>query len=688
MEAGACAASPPPGEAMPAYTWGGLIPVLQQMPRPDSDAAPSCSYSAGTFRFRGDSGPSWRVAAAGAADNVALLQQCKSLSVTAASQGCEHLPADLLAAFTGLRSLSVRCGRGWRGNFEDECGPPTSPSWRAEPCGGRPKEREKWGGDCGLPEGFLAHTRALTRLDLKACQGPVPKIPEGTPLKHLSVAQAAGFVTWDEAILRGLHQLEHITMDSNPDLAEIREGAFKDLTALKTLYIDRHPRLRELPGSLLTDAAAASLETVRIVDTGITTVTPGWLNGCGRLTELSLDGNRIRALPDRTFEGASALTMLRLFFNDITKVDRLAFHGLESMTHLFLSFNPIASLHKDTFEDLTALQDLWMAGLKLPALSPGLFDGPSETVQRLSLEDYSPPLRRLPGDLFRKGFPALTSLRLACQDIQTLPKDFLHGLPALTKFDISKNRSFRMPNGLFDENPLLRSLYLYETNFPEELTAEMFGTEPKLKGLWKLRMENNGIRRIGPNAFASMPSLSRLELQANELTGIAEGAFNGVGALRELFLQGNYLTSLPADLKRTDISKFSRLRQVGLWQRARGKDGRECLVLPAYAEEVKNTRWSLTESVNVLPAGDAGEGTRSPWEPCEDGEGSFDFLTSLPPALGVPPSQGLSLGHILEGRRSQTLGLSTGGFLVACVAGGTLFYLKNCARRRKPRRRL
>ena len=278
---------------------------------------------------------------------------------------------------------------------------------------GRPKGRDKWGGACGLPEGVLAHTRALTRLDVRACQGPVPKIPEGTPLKHLSVAQAAGFVTWDEAILSGLHELEHITLDSNPDLAEIREGAFKDLTALKTLYINRNPRLRELPGSLFTDAAAASLERVQILGNGITAVTPGWLNGCGRLTELSLDRNRIRALPDRTFEGALSLPELRLFLNDITKVDRLAFHGLESMTHLYLSFNPIASLHKDAFKDLTALWNLWMAGLKLTALSPGLFDGPSKTLQRLSLEDYSPPLRRLPGDLFRKGLPALTSLRLA-----------------------------------------------------------------------------------------------------------------------------------------------------------------------------------------------------------------------------------------------------------------------------------
>ena len=675
---------------MPAYTWGGLIPVLEPMPQPDRDAAPSCRYSAasGTFTF-GDSGPSWRVAERGAADNVTLQQQCKSLSVTAASQGCEHLPADLLAAFTGLRSLSVSCGPGWSGDFEDECGPGTSPSWRAEPCMGRPKGRDKWGGACGLPEGFLAHTRALTRLDVRACQGPVPKIPEGTPLKHLSVAQAAGFVTWDEAILSGPHELEHITLDSNPDLAEIREGAFKDLTALKTLYINRNPRLRELPGSLFTDAAAASLERVQILGNGITAVTPGWLNGCGRLTELSLDRNRIRALPDRTFEGALSLPELRLFLNDITKVDRLAFHGLESMTHLYLSFNPIASLHKDAFKDLTALWNLWMAGLKLTALSPGLFDGPSETLQRLSLEDYSPPLRRLPGDLFRKGLPALTSLRLASQDIQTLPNDFLHGLPALTKFDISKNRSFRMPNGFFDKNPHLEKLYLYETIFPEELTAEMFGTEPKLKRLRRLRMEKNGIRRIGPNAFASMPELTRLELQANELTEIAEGAFNGVRNLQELNLQGNYLTSLPADFTRTDI-KYLRLRQVALWQRARRKDGRECLVLPTYAEEVKNTKWSLTGSVKVLPAweaGGGGPGARLLWEPCEGGEGSFTFLTSLPPAPGAP-SQGLSLGAFLEGRRSQTSGLSTGGFVVACVAGGTFVYIRNCARRRRPRRRL
>ena len=77
--------------------------------------------------------------------------------------------------------------------------------------------------------------------------------------------------------------------------------------------------MRELPGSLFTDAAAASLGRVQILGNGITAVTPGWLNGCGRLTELSLDRNRIRALPDRTFEGALSLPELRLFLNDITK---------------------------------------------------------------------------------------------------------------------------------------------------------------------------------------------------------------------------------------------------------------------------------------------------------------------------------------------------------------------------------
>ncbi|XP_035675922.1 uncharacterized protein LOC118415419 [Branchiostoma floridae] len=68
-----------------------------------------------------------------------------------------------------------------------------------------------------------------------------------------------------------------------------------------------------------------------------------------------------------------------------------------------------------------------------------------------------------------------------------------------------------------------------------------------------LYLDGNYISRIGPRAFAGMPSLQVLQMQNNSLTSasIHRNAFDGLRNLRYLYLSKNKLTTIPTSLPNT-----------------------------------------------------------------------------------------------------------------------------------------
>ena len=103
---------------------------------------------------------------------------------------------------------------------------------------------------------------------------------------------------------------------------EIPRGAFLSLTALESLWLNFND---------------------------ITIMNVNCLEGIGNLTELRLQGNKLRSVPWTAFKDTRALKILDLKHNFLDVLPEHAFKFLSSLTFLDLSFNKLTIISKDVF---------------------------------------------------------------------------------------------------------------------------------------------------------------------------------------------------------------------------------------------------------------------------------------------------------------------------------------------------
>ena len=126
-------------------------------------------------------------------------------------------------------------------------------------------------------------------------------------------------------------------------------------------------------GSLLSaDYIAKHVKSLSITNTPLTHV-PASVCRLLKLTTLSLEHNRITALPDNCFTKLTKLVTLSLAWNAITGLQDGLFEGLHSVKTLYLSHNQISSIGLRLFSnasDLTSLRSLDLSRNNLTSLEP------------------------------------------------------------------------------------------------------------------------------------------------------------------------------------------------------------------------------------------------------------------------------------------------------------------------------
>lgn len=107
--------------------------------------------------------------------------------------------------------------------------------------------------------------------------------------------------------------------------------------------------------------------------------------GLERLTEVSISGQKIKLLGEKTFIGASNITNLFLPSNQIAKIHPNAFKGLVECLFLVLSKNRLTALANGTFDDMEKLWSVNLEDNKLLSMSENTF--PAQ--HNLALFDFS-----------------------------------------------------------------------------------------------------------------------------------------------------------------------------------------------------------------------------------------------------------------------------------------------------------
>ncbi|EGD75543.1 hypothetical protein PTSG_06613 [Salpingoeca rosetta] len=224
---------------------------------------------------------------------------------------------------------------------------------------------------------------------------------------------------------KGLSSLDQLLLSENAIATLPADDVFVGMPVLKGLNL-RGNLLHSLNASTFSGSLAASLQeldlsrnrfatTATIVDVlrtltllssiglagnRLDAVTAAFIGAMPALTDLSLNSNRITALPANVFASAGPglrfvdlannaipalpenvfrpvrrLTSLRVAGNRITSVPPTVFRGLTHLQGIDLNFNMLTSLHEETFRGLSQLVGLYVNSNRLSALPPTVFQG-------------------------------------------------------------------------------------------------------------------------------------------------------------------------------------------------------------------------------------------------------------------------------------------------------------------------
>ncbi|WP_428851147.1 NEL-type E3 ubiquitin ligase domain-containing protein [Imbroritus primus] len=310
-------------------------------------------------------------------------------------------------------------------------------------------------------------------------------------------------------------------------------------------------------------------------------------------TVIELAGNRIKVIPDGTFERFRRLERLGLSGNQLGTLSRQSLRGLEGLTELDLSSNAIATIDPDGLAGLGALRKLRLdsnnlrrfpclpkaleeANLSANAISvispqhlEGLSRLQSLNLNNNRLERFKPPVAGLKAlKVLCLGYnqltqldrwlmrllPNLRTLVLADNSLSEITRESMQGPPAypsrLSNLSLADNAIRHLEAGAFREMMALQVLDL-ENNRLSELPDIL----PRTPALMRVNLSNNMLRRIDNDIFSGLPNLGRIDLSQNQITEIGEqilGQPTGMShtAVIHIQLQDNALQQFPAGMLR------------------------------------------------------------------------------------------------------------------------------------------
>ncbi|KAH8314498.1 hypothetical protein KR059_010529, partial [Drosophila kikkawai] len=341
---------------------------------------------------------------------------------------------------------------------------------------------------------------------------------------------------------------------SRNNLVELAPKAFSQLTNIVYINLSQNS-LKKLPENVF--ETASSLEEVDLSYNSLTELPREIFNG----TTLSILHLKYNTFNGDLHFGTKDLQQLDLSFNAIDQVHHSMFDRMPGLTNLNLKGNGIKKIQPDSFLLLKNLRHIDLSINELDQISGMLFFKNSE-LDVIRLND-NPRLSQLPTDGFvsysgeftvyyldisncaigpmgHKTFstmPHLTTLKLAWNNINHLPKEIFSGLHKLIDLDLSNNLIPRMDDLLLMDNG--------------ELT--------------KLNLAGNPISRLSVRLFMPLHQLRSLDVNDCELTSLLSDRQLGEGykifeSLRSFNASGNLIKKISS----ADVKSFKNLRSLDI----------------------------------------------------------------------------------------------------------------------------
>lgn len=276
----------------------------------------------------------------------------------------------------------------------------------------------------------------------------------------------------------------------------------------------------------------SSLEILRIHDCKLDELYWETFDGLEKLQHLSLEHNQIKIIPPFAFFGALHIKTLSLARNEILDLNYRALAGLLELKELDLSYNNISKLSELSFPPFPKLEVVDLRDNPIKFIFPMTF-GVMNFTKVLFLGDFSTALDLNHEDNFEQ-LRELKELRVLNVTADSINVDSLKGLVSLEKL-IMKGKLRRVEFDAFADKPKLRELILSECSIEEISMDTLFG----IQNLEIIDLSKNKLKSIPYGLFDEQKLLKEIYLQDNFLTELPNNFFSSLTSLKLARLTDN-----------------------------------------------------------------------------------------------------------------------------------------------------
>nr|XP_019935710.1 PREDICTED: leucine-rich repeat-containing G-protein coupled receptor 4 isoform X2 [Paralichthys olivaceus] len=256
------------------------------------------------------------------------------------------------------------------------------------------------------------------------------------------------------------------------------------------------------------------LEELRLAGNDLSFIHPEALSGLHQLKVLMLQNNQLKTVPSAALKNLQSLQSLRLDANHITTVPDDSFEDLQQLRHLWLDDNNLTMVPISSLRHQTNLQALTLALNRISYIPDNAF---ANLTSLVVLHLHNNRINEI-GDNCFAGLLNLETLDLNFNNMMVFPKA-IEALPKLKELGFHSNDIASIPEGAFHNNPLLRTIHLYD----------------------------NPLSFVGATAFQNLSDLHSLMLRGASMMQDFP-ILTGTNNLESLTLSGTEISSTPADL--------------------------------------------------------------------------------------------------------------------------------------------
>ncbi|KAL3065569.1 hypothetical protein OYC64_015680 [Pagothenia borchgrevinki] len=302
-----------------------------------------------------------------------------------------------------------------------------------------------------------------------------------------------------------------------------------------TYYLDLSMNnITELPAFVFKNLPY--LEELRLAGNDLSFIHPDALSGLHQLKVLMLQNNQLKTVPSAALKNLQSLQSLRLDANHILTVPEDSFEGLQQLRHLWLDDNNLTEVPVVSLRHQENLQALTLALNRIAYIPDNAF---ANLTSLVVLHLHNNRIKQI-GDNCFAGLVNLETLDLNFNNLMVFPKA-IEALPKLKELGFHSNDIAAIPEGAFHNNPLLRTIHLYD-NPLSSVGASAF---QNLSDLHSLMLRGASMMQDFP-ILTSTNNLESLTLSGTKISSIPANLCEDLKLLQTLDLSYNEIKELPS----------------------------------------------------------------------------------------------------------------------------------------------